>query len=252
LNPSIDRDLETVVLKAIEKEPSLRYASARELAADLRRILADQPVRARRPGIVRRAVNWSNRRRGAVVGSASVLVVGLLAGLIVLWEAKRRDGETLAEIERLRGQDRTALANALGALDQITRRIADARQRPRVEALADEAKHPVPYAIAFSDGIPRVFAHDFRMEELIAKALRDSGWCRLIRGDTSGRDDYRRAIQIYEGLASRFPEQPRFRTGLIETMREYASLLAEPIGSEGHSGAISRTVDLSENLIEAE
>ena len=46
LNKSIARDLETVVMKAIAKDPSARYASAREFAADLRRFLADQPVRA--------------------------------------------------------------------------------------------------------------------------------------------------------------------------------------------------------------
>jgi eukaryotic-like serine/threonine-protein kinase len=118
LNPSIARDLETVVMKAIEKDPSARYASAREFAADLRRILADQPVRASRPGVMRRAVKWSSRHQPAVVASASVLVLSLVAGMIVLWEAKGRDEATLLEFRRLRVQERLARENALGAIDQ--------------------------------------------------------------------------------------------------------------------------------------
>ena len=50
LDPAIPRDLETIVLKAIEKDPADRYATAGELAEDLRRFLDDRPIRARRVG----------------------------------------------------------------------------------------------------------------------------------------------------------------------------------------------------------
>ncbi len=58
INPSIPRDLETIIFKSIEKEPSARYGSAYELADDLKRFLEDQPIRARRPSLVNRAVKW--------------------------------------------------------------------------------------------------------------------------------------------------------------------------------------------------
>ena len=54
------------------------------------------------------------------------------------------------------------------------------------------------------------------------------------------------------GSIPRFPEQLRFRAGLIETLHEYTRLLAEPMGSEQYGGSIGRAVELSENLIQAE
>ena len=59
LNSAVPRDLETIVLKAMSKDPSSRYATAQELAADLRRFLEDRPILARRPGPVERSLRWA-------------------------------------------------------------------------------------------------------------------------------------------------------------------------------------------------
>src|SRR5262249_50259780 len=58
LNWAIPAELETVVLKATEKNPVDRYGTAQELADDLRRFLEDKPIRARRPTLVQRAAKW--------------------------------------------------------------------------------------------------------------------------------------------------------------------------------------------------
>jgi serine/threonine protein kinase/Flp pilus assembly protein TadD len=76
LERSIPRDLETVVLKAMEKEPARRYQSAGELAADLRRFLADEPVRAKRRTIGERVAKWTRRNRVSV---AVAFIAGMLA-----------------------------------------------------------------------------------------------------------------------------------------------------------------------------
>jgi WD40 repeat protein len=73
-------DLETIVLKAIEKNPLERYATAEELADDLQRFLDDKPIRARRPTIWERARKWA-RRHKAVVATAAVAGVLLLVAL---------------------------------------------------------------------------------------------------------------------------------------------------------------------------
>ena len=70
VNPRVPRDLETIVLKAMEKTPADRYATAQELADDLRRFLDDEPIRARRPTPWQMATRWA-RRHTAVVAAAA-------------------------------------------------------------------------------------------------------------------------------------------------------------------------------------
>jgi len=78
-NSEIDMDLETICLKCLEKNPASRYASAAELAADLERYLAGEPVTARRIGRLRRGARYL-RRRPAVALLLGLLLAGL-AGL---------------------------------------------------------------------------------------------------------------------------------------------------------------------------
>src|SRR5262249_31399771 len=80
VDPRIPRDRETIVLKAIDKESSRRYQSAEELAADLRRFVADEPIRARRVGPWERAVLWARRRPA----EAALVVVGALAAVALI------------------------------------------------------------------------------------------------------------------------------------------------------------------------
>ncbi|MBW3542342.1 MAG: serine/threonine protein kinase [Planctomycetes bacterium] len=107
LNPAAPKDLETIVLKAIAKEPSDRYQTAQEVADDLGRYLEDMPIQARRPTFLERLVKWSRRHvRGLMIAFAvlSVMAVGFaIATALIL----REQGRT--ETAR-RGMER-ALAN---------------------------------------------------------------------------------------------------------------------------------------------
>jgi WD40 repeat protein/Flp pilus assembly protein TadD/tRNA A-37 threonylcarbamoyl transferase component Bud32 len=80
LHPKVPRDLETICLKCLEKEPAKRYHSAEDLAEDLRRFLSDQPIEARPTGWWGRSIKWTRRHPT----KATVIGVLILAALTLL------------------------------------------------------------------------------------------------------------------------------------------------------------------------
>ena len=84
LNPKVDRDLATICLKCLEKDPQRRYSSALTLAEDLERWLTHKPIQARRAGIVIRGKKWVHRHPTTTVAVASLIV---LCGIVV-WKSE--------------------------------------------------------------------------------------------------------------------------------------------------------------------
>jgi serine/threonine protein kinase/WD40 repeat protein/Flp pilus assembly protein TadD len=110
LNEAVPADLETIVLKAIEKASGERYATAEELADDLQRFLDDRTIRARRPTIWERARKFTRRHRPAVATAAVAAVlllvaVSVVASLAAVWLGKERDA-TLKQLEATQKAER--------------------------------------------------------------------------------------------------------------------------------------------------
>jgi TolB-like protein/Tfp pilus assembly protein PilF len=83
LNPKVDRDLNTICLKCLEKDPQRRYSSALALAEDLERWLKHEPIRARRTGLFTRGRKWVRRNP-----TTAVLVVALAAVMVaMIWKS---------------------------------------------------------------------------------------------------------------------------------------------------------------------
>ena len=116
LNSKIPRDLETVTLKCLEKEPSRRYASARALADDLRLWMEDRPITARPVSPPEKAWRLCRRHPGAA-GLVGGLVLTLLTGFLSVFLLWRR-----AEAERSRAE--ADFQTAIELLDQIIAPIA--------------------------------------------------------------------------------------------------------------------------------
>ncbi len=99
LDPSIPRDLETIVLKATAPEPRDRYQSAMALADDLRCFVEDRPIRARRATMLERGIRWSRRNR-AMAALTATAAAALLLAAIVGWVGYASTKEALRRSDR--------------------------------------------------------------------------------------------------------------------------------------------------------
>jgi eukaryotic-like serine/threonine-protein kinase len=176
VNGRVPRDLETVILKAMAREPRDRYASAADLAADLRRFVADQPVTARRHWLPERA--WRIARRNPVISSLMAAIMLLIVGSAVgAWVMVFR---LRAENERRGAAERDAKEKLYVSLhDQARATVVSGRPGQRfncLAALADSAR------LARELDRPEEELRDLRNLAVAALALPDVRRARIIEG----------------------------------------------------------------------
>ncbi|WP_422927114.1 WD40 repeat domain-containing serine/threonine protein kinase [Singulisphaera sp. PoT] len=97
LQPAVPRDLETICLKCLNKDPRRRYGSALLLAEDLERYQGGLPILARPVGPLEMSWKWTRRRPAVAALSAAVLIVSVLAFVLVLWQWQRAEGKAESE-----------------------------------------------------------------------------------------------------------------------------------------------------------
>jgi WD40 repeat protein/tRNA A-37 threonylcarbamoyl transferase component Bud32 len=138
--PQVPRDLETICLKALHKEPAKRYPSAADLAGDLERWLAGEPIRARPVGRLERAFKWA-RRQPAVAALLATLVLTASLGVAgIVW--KYRDAERqkdIAQKERDHAQEQEQIARDQKGRAVAQGELAEQRRRDAV-ALRERAE----------------------------------------------------------------------------------------------------------------
>ncbi len=141
LVPSLPLDLDTIVTKAMEKQPHLRYPTAEALAQDLERFLAGEPIQARRPSPVRRLQTWVRHHPTWSVALALGMTLSLVGGGVAVWAARRaRARVDLAA--RFDGHAREmAYRIRLSALSPLHDRTPELQWlRQRAKELAEEAR----------------------------------------------------------------------------------------------------------------
>jgi TolB-like protein/Tfp pilus assembly protein PilF len=127
LNPKVDRDLSTICLKCLEKDPKRRYSSALALAEDLECWLKHEPIRARHTGVFARGKKWVQRNPSSALLAASLIALATAAGWII-WKSEfiarpLANGIAVLPFENLSDQkDHTAFAD--GVQDDILTKLA--------------------------------------------------------------------------------------------------------------------------------
>ncbi len=143
IDPRLPGDVETIIRKAMDKDPRRRYAGAGDLAEDLRRFLADEPIAARPAGRAGRA--WRRARRNPLAVALGAGLAAALLAAIALWMGAASARE--AALQRLREKARESLDAALefrrvGANDRMRQYLSklEGAYRPAAEAMPASAE----------------------------------------------------------------------------------------------------------------
>lgn len=187
--PKVPRDLETIILKAIASEAPHRYQTAGDLAEDLRRFLAYQPIRARRSSLTARAGRWC-RRNPVVAGLSAVvslLLLVLAVGLSVTSLLRReRDKAIVSQARAERAEREVAIVSHLWQATALRRNGAGGQRFKCLEEISQ----------ALTLTPPEALRQQLRVEAVGALALADLYLARQWEGFPPGTE----AVDFADGL----------------------------------------------------
>jgi tetratricopeptide (TPR) repeat protein len=242
VDASIPRDLETVILRAMAKDAAGRYATAQELAEDLERFLADQPIRARRPSPLGRVAKWARRHRAAVATAAILIAVAAALGGLLLWREQQHKIETLNQAKEARERYQEGfLLNFFAMTDDFSMeamgRVSQALYgKTAAVDYYNRAKKYYQAVIAQTQGDPA-------MRSITAQAHRRVGFCLMLVKDPAAVASYRSAIELFERLAAESPRDIRLRSNLAGTFQDLATFQMWSGDFKQAEGSLRRSVD---------
>lgn len=241
--PRIPRDLETIILQAIAKDPTHRYPSARAFAEDLGRFLADRPILASRPGLLERANRWGRRHKGLVATAAILLVVALVASSTFaaqLWAEQTRTRKALEAAQTARARESEALYYMFAATDKVTSKIMQHLLRP--EPVHGDEEGFCLQAIAYYERLSSRYQNDDDMVSIAAAAQHRIAFLRMILRDPQSEPAFQRSIALYDKLLKRTP-------GDLELVGERLDLLRDMTYFYQTSQRYSEAIDCSRDRL---
>ncbi|HEV3167997.1 MAG TPA: protein kinase [Isosphaeraceae bacterium] len=249
INPAIPRDLETIVLKAMAKEPDARYASAQDLADDLQRFLDDKPIRARRPSPLEHMAKWTRRHRPVVMTAVSVLLLALIVGISLLWWQQKKTAAALQASERSLNDWRQAMQLLLPASSALTLKamaIATTYEAPPNE---QEKEKFLKDALKFYEGWARITHGKPELLGMEAEATTRVGLTRMIMRLPTADEAYLRAIALYEQLIAESPRERGPREKIVGVLQYRALMMTLTSGFPKAERDYCRSLDISRGLV---
>jgi tetratricopeptide (TPR) repeat protein/tRNA A-37 threonylcarbamoyl transferase component Bud32 len=289
LQPRVPRDLETICLKCLEKDPLRRYGSADELADDLSRFLEGRPIRARRASWLTRLAKWARRRpaaAGLIAVSAAALVVVLLGSqwysAKLRWQRNQaeqsfklamiamdgildRIGENTLTYEPGAEQQRQfVLQRALPVYEQfLAHRGSDPRLRTEAarayQRLGDVERWMGNYDKARRAYRSAVAILSSRIDGMPdAARRRRQAYCFNYTGEVervagtpeAAQEAYHQAIKIQEQLVAEVPGSPEYQQELARTSYNLAILYRETDRLAEAEGLFQEAIDRLQKLVE--
>jgi eukaryotic-like serine/threonine-protein kinase len=239
LNAAVPADLETVVLKAMDKESEGRYATAQELADDLRRFLEDRPVAARRPGLARRAAKWARRHRPVVASAAAALLlsVAVLAVSLVSVSAEQAEAAKQRDLARR-------------VVDDMYTDVAERwlEQEPQMEEVQRQF---LLKALRYYEELAGAQGNDAEARWGAAMAYRRAGDIqRKLEASADAEQAYGRAIDLLGRLAAENPGRPAYGDALAGCYHGLGRLYGKAKRTAEAERAYRRVIALREDLLD--
>jgi serine/threonine protein kinase/Tfp pilus assembly protein PilF len=221
-NRAIPLELETIVRKALEKNPVDRYATAQALADDLGRFLRDEAIQARPPTLLQRLRKWMRRHQAIVTAAFLSLVLAVIVLSIATVTIARARNEI--QIERDRADARSRQARR--AVDQMFVQVAEKwlSLQVRLEPVQEEFLRK---ALALYEEFTTEESSDPQAQFERGRAFRRIGDVRRrLARLTQAEEAYREAIAILKNLAEEHPDRPDYREELAFGHNNLGTLLA--------------------------
>ncbi|MGI9519341.1 MAG: protein kinase domain-containing protein [Pirellulaceae bacterium] len=170
LNPDIPRDLETICLKSMEKEPDRRFATCGEFAQDLRLWLDGMPITSRRTGVIERTWLWAKRKPAiaAMLGIIAAFLVVVAAGSTLFsMNLQQKQNEIVrSQLEALENADPGSLPVIIDSLVQLDDQVVD-----RLETRLQDPDTPADKMARYQLAAYRIDKHNGTVDESVLQSL---------------------------------------------------------------------------------
>jgi serine/threonine-protein kinase len=243
--------LDAVCRKAMAMEPGDRYATAADLAQEVERWLADEPVEAYAEPWTARLGRWARRHQTALRAAVAVLVFGvafLAVSTWLIWQEKQRTAAQKEDAERARAraEDNANVARALALTMNETaeKRLSGIPQTEAVRmAMTDMALETFRQFL-------RQRRDDPALREQTARLYRYSANVHRNVNELAGADQsYREAIQLLDRLVAESPEEPLYRDRLAETLLDQSQVLERVGNLSGAAEVLGRAITIAQELL---
>jgi tetratricopeptide (TPR) repeat protein/predicted Ser/Thr protein kinase len=248
ITPTLDRDLETIALKCLQKDPARRYGSAQALADDLNRWLRGEPIAARPVTASERAMKWARRRPAvaALTVALGVVTIASVIGLVGMFrqsEARRVEAEAQRdEAREQRQRTRQALDDMIGdqSLDWLTTQ----------KKLLPEQRKFLERALAYYREFAAQAGSDDEARHLVARANHRVGRILGSLGQPAEAEvPLRRATELYAELAAADPTNAEYRKDLTNCHTGLVNILQSLDRHAEAEASCRAAVDLEEQLM---
>jgi serine/threonine-protein kinase len=217
VKPGVPAALEAVCVRAMALQPERRYGSPKELADDIDRWLAEEPVRAYREPLRVRAGRWVRRHQTAVAAAAAALVVaaaffGVATGLLTAAYQEAERQRDVAAAQRDKARDRFRLARE--AVDRFYTQVSESTDL-RARGLEGLRQTLLESAAAFYRRFVQEESDDAEVRAEQGRAyLRLANLYRVLRRGAQAERAYRQAVATAERLTTAFPGETRYQEDL--------------------------------------